>query len=103
MGSAEDSHENLHDVSIKERLQHFTWAWFTFPMATGGVALLLAVTPHRFDGLDTIGKVVFIFDLVSFTTLCCCITARFIMNPRALRESLLHPTESLFFPTAVDN
>lgn len=79
----------------------FTWAWFTFPMSTGGIALLLASTPHRFPGLTTIGKVVFIFDLVIFLALIAAITARFIILPGSLQKSLMHPTEALFVPTAV--
>ena len=45
-----------------DRLEHFTWAWFTLPMATGGLALLLnsGTQPHSFDGLNTIGKVVYL-------------------------------------------
>ena len=81
-----------------DRLEHFTWAWFTLPMATGGLALLLnsGTQPHSFDGLNTIGKVVYIFDLVVFVTLCSCITYRFVRWPQTFRESLTHPTESLF-------
>lgn len=86
-------------ITFKQRIKHFTWAWFTFPMSTGGIALLLGTTPKRFPGLDTIGTVVFIFDLLVFVTLCVGISARFIMNRGALKWSLTHPTESLFFPT----
>jgi C4-dicarboxylate transporter/malic acid transport protein len=68
-------------------------------MATGGLALLLSPRnqPHSFHGLETIGKVVYIFDLVIFTLVCLAITYRFCRWPRALRSSLTHPTESLFF------
>jgi hypothetical protein len=37
-------------VSIRERLKHFTWSWFTSTMGTGGLAIALGVTPHRFRG-----------------------------------------------------
>jgi len=81
-----------------DRLEHFTWAWFTLPMATGGLALLLngGTQPHSFDGLNTIGKVVYIFDLVVFVTLCSCMTYRFVRWPKTFLESITHPTESLF-------
>ncbi|KAF2214496.1 hypothetical protein CERZMDRAFT_110779 [Cercospora zeae-maydis SCOH1-5] len=86
-------------ADLRTRLRHFTWAWFTLPMSTGGIALLLHATPHQFHGLRTIGKVVYIFDLVVFLSLCSGITARFILYPGTLRASLMHPTEALFFPT----
>ncbi|EME38619.1 hypothetical protein DOTSEDRAFT_75397 [Dothistroma septosporum NZE10] len=88
-----------HQVPLRERIKHFTWAWFTLPMSTGGLALLLHDTPNRFPGLETIGKVVYIFDLVIFFCLCAMMATRFIMNPGVLKKSLMHPTESLFFAT----
>ncbi len=77
-------------------------AWFTFPMATGGLALLLSPhnQPHGFPGLETIGKTVYVWDLVVFTLTASAITYRFVRWPRTLRSSLTHPTEALFFGTA---
>lgn len=71
-------------------------------MATGGLALLLSTEhqAHTFPGLDTIGKVVYIFDLCIFTLTVCAITYRFARWPGTLKASLVHPTESLFFGTA---
>ncbi|TIA77643.1 hypothetical protein D6C76_04588 [Aureobasidium pullulans] len=87
------------EITLKERLRHFTWAWFTLTMSTGGFATLLSVQPHKFTGLLTIGTIVYIFDLVLFVILCAAITARFIMYPGSFHKSLKHPTEALFFPT----
>ena len=86
-------------ITFWERIEHFTWAWFVWPMSTGGLALLLSDTPHQFRGLATIGKIVYIFDLVIFTLICAAITTRFIRQPGALRRSLEYPSEALFFPT----
>ena len=98
---------NQHDVQHKthptllSRLKHFTWAWFTLPMSTGGLALLLSPStqPHVFPGLNTIGKTVYIFDLALFALLTCAITYRFIHYRHTLPASLTHPTESLFSAT----
>jgi C4-dicarboxylate transporter/malic acid transport protein len=81
------------------RLRHFTWAWFTFPMSTGGIAVLLSETPHRFQGLDTIGLIVFIFDLLLFSGLFTTMIARFVLCKGTFIRSIRHPTESLFIPT----
>jgi hypothetical protein len=37
-------------VGIKQRLKHFTFAWFLSTMSTGGLAVALAETPHKFRG-----------------------------------------------------
>ena len=86
-----------------DRLEHFTWAWYTLPMATGGLSLLLSpdTQPHAFPGLDTIGKFVYIWDLFLFTTITACITYRFLRWPHTFKSSLTHPTESLFFATSL--
>ncbi|KAI1345060.1 voltage-dependent anion channel-domain-containing protein [Xylariaceae sp. FL0016] len=84
------------------RLEHFTWANFTFPMATGGLALLLAEQTQGFTfrGLQTIGKVVYVFNLALFCLVVACITYRFVTYPGTLRKSISHPTEGLFLGTS---
>jgi C4-dicarboxylate transporter/malic acid transport protein len=88
--------------ALRARLSHFTWAWYTLSMATGGIALLLhpATQPHTFDGLLTIGKVVFVLDLVIFMVITMCMCYRFATNPGTFMSSLTHPTESLFASTS---
>jgi len=68
-------------------------------MSTGGIALLLSQTPHRFSGLDVISEVIFVFDIILFLVFCTLIIMRFIMFPKTIKKCLSHPTESLFFPT----
>lgn len=95
------SDESLSRVSFQERIKHLTWAWFTLTMSTGGIALLLHGTPHRFTGLDVIGKIFFILLLIMFIGLVLGLFVRFTATPSALRSSLMHPTESLFFPCSL--
>jgi len=81
----------------------FTWAWFAFPLSTGGIGLLLNDTPNQFEGLKTIGKIFFIFAIVVTLSATAAITTRFIRHSSAFRRSLKHPTEGLFFPVAILN
>jgi C4-dicarboxylate transporter/malic acid transport protein len=71
-------------------------------MSTGGLALLLHPNnqPNDFTGLVTIGKVVYIFDLVLFTLITVAMTYRFIRWPRLFKASLTHTSEGLFIATA---
>ncbi|OAL42944.1 C4-dicarboxylate transporter/malic acid transport protein [Pyrenochaeta sp. DS3sAY3a] len=66
-------------------------------MSTGGLAIALAETPHKFRGLYHIGLAIFILDLTLFTTLCTCMLARALLHPAHFKASFLHPQESLFF------
>lgn len=106
-GHTRASEQKLHSshhtirVSFAERLKHLTWAWFTLVMSSGGLALLLHSTPHRFRGLDVIGKIFFIITIVFYLLLVLGIANRFVRTPAALRTSLMHPTESLFFPCSL--
>ncbi|KAH7413988.1 voltage-dependent anion channel [Phaeosphaeria sp. MPI-PUGE-AT-0046c] len=83
-------------VGIRQRLKHFTFAWFLCTMSTGGLAIALAETPHKFRGLYTIGVIVFIFDLIVFLLFSACMLARLIFHPAHFKKIILHPPESFF-------
>ncbi|BFZ55310.1 hypothetical protein PYCC9005_002350 [Savitreella phatthalungensis] len=93
----EASSESSSRVSIRDRIDHFTWPWFTCTQSTGGVAVLLSETPHQFNGLQTIGVIIFIFNLALFSIFICLMATRFILNPRKLRTSLTTGPECFFF------
>lgn len=86
-------------ISFRERLRHFTFAWYTVTMSTGGIALALGLTPHRFRGLDTIGLVVFIFDVVCIVAITTCLLLRFLLYNNTFRKTLTRPKEALFVST----
>ena len=73
--------------------------WFAATMSTGSLAVVLGNTPNTFTGLRTIGKVVFIFDLVLFVLFNALMAMRFVLVPRKLLASLHHPVEGLFHGT----
>ncbi|KAK3313034.1 c4-dicarboxylate transporter malic acid transport [Apodospora peruviana] len=83
----------------RRRLLHFTFAWYTLTMSTSGIALLLALTPHRFPGLDYIGLVIFLLDLLFFAFITVAIALRFALYKDALVHAFTHPGEALFVPT----
>ncbi|KAL4798220.1 voltage-dependent anion channel [Aspergillus venezuelensis] len=85
-------------MSLRERLRHFTWAWYTLTMSTGGLALLISNQPFQFKGLQEIGVAVYIIDLLFFAFCCSCMALRFILHG-GLLDSLRHEREGLFFPT----
>jgi C4-dicarboxylate transporter/malic acid transport protein len=87
------------NIPIRERLHHLTWASFTLTMSSGGIALLLASSPHRFRGLTTIGTIIFILALFLYVLITILIITRFLLFRGSFIRSLLHPTESLFIPT----
>ncbi|KAH9845285.1 Malic acid transport protein [Teratosphaeria destructans] len=84
-------------VGLRDRICHFTWPWFACTMSTGAVAVVISTTPNQFPGLQTIGKIFFIVDLVLFLLFTGIITTRFILKPAKLGASLQHPVEGLFF------
>ncbi|KAK5111300.1 hypothetical protein LTR85_012195 [Meristemomyces frigidus] len=85
------------DAGLRERVLHFTWPWFACTMSTGAVAVVIAQTPNRFPGLQTIGKIFFIVDIVLFVLFTSMMAGRFMLAPRKVLASLHHPVEGLFF------
>ena len=73
--------------------------WFAATMSTGALAVVLGNTPNTFRGLQTIGKVVYIFDIILFLLFNGLMITRFILVPRKLMASLHHPVEGLFHGT----
>ncbi|KAK4225159.1 voltage-dependent anion channel-domain-containing protein [Podospora fimiseda] len=50
--SLQHSHEHPRPkLGIRPRLEHFTWAWYTLSMSTGGLSLLIINQPHKFPAL----------------------------------------------------
>ncbi|KAI9673454.1 MAG: hypothetical protein M1817_002916 [Caeruleum heppii] len=88
-------------MRFMQRIEHFTWSWFTMTMATGGIANVIHNIPFRFHGLYAIGCIFFLLNIILFVFNIVMISSRFIMFPATFRASFLHPTESLFIPAAV--
>jgi C4-dicarboxylate transporter/malic acid transport protein len=99
----EDDHRNMYcarppdSAGFKDRIAHFTWPWFATTMSTGALAVVLGQTPNKFDGLQTIGKIFFILDLVLFALFTFAMFLRAFWFPRRFLASLHHPVEGLFF------
>ncbi|EME88457.1 uncharacterized protein MYCFIDRAFT_53683 [Pseudocercospora fijiensis CIRAD86] len=70
-------------------------------MATGGVANTLYQVPYRFPGLYAIGCFFFLFNICLFVFNLTMISLRFYHHPSTFKNSLLHPTESLFIPASI--
>lgn len=95
---------NIYDprrpkLSLKQRLNHFTMAWWTLIMSTGGLSLLIYAQPYQFKGLKQIGMVVYALTLFLFTIVFSTMVTRFILFPSTLKASVCHAREGLFFPT----
>ncbi|CAK1362019.1 unnamed protein product [Cercospora beticola] len=84
-------------ADFKDRIAHFTWPWFSATMSTGAIAVVIANTPNRFTGLQTIGKIFFIVDLFMFVVFNIAMGLRAFWFPRRFFASLHHPVEGLFF------
>ncbi|KAH7305978.1 voltage-dependent anion channel-domain-containing protein [Stachybotrys elegans] len=84
-------------LPFRDRAVRVTWGWFPCTMATGGMANLISQQPYTFTGLEVIGKIFFILNLVLFLAFTGLIALRFTMKPRALSTSLHHPSESFYF------
>lgn len=90
---------NRPKLPLRQRLHHFTWAWYTLPMSTGGLSLLIFAQPFQFPGLRSIGLVVYILNIVIFSLITMTMITRFFFFPGDMSKSLTHPREGFFLPT----
>lgn len=86
-------------LTIKERLEHFTFAWYASTMSTGGVAFVLSVIPNRFDGLTGLGTTMFVFNLFLFTAITAAMCLRFYLYPHTFKLAFSNPHEGFFIAT----
>jgi tellurite resistance protein TehA-like permease len=105
----EEIHAEPHDphkkdpnqpyLAFGQRIKHFTWAWYTLTMSTGGISTLLSIQPHAFPGLISIGAVFYVVNLIFFAILCSTMILRFTKFPGTFKESVTHEREGLFIAT----
>jgi C4-dicarboxylate transporter/malic acid transport protein len=91
--------EDGGDLRIGDVADERDRPWFSATMSTGALAVVLGSTPNRFPGLQTIGKILFIFDISLFLLFTGLMITRFCLVPRKLTASLHHPVEGLFHGT----
>ncbi|ORY59258.1 C4-dicarboxylate transporter/malic acid transporter [Pseudomassariella vexata] len=98
-GHVDPNDVNRPKLKLKPRIHHFTWAWFTLTMSTGGLSLLIFAQPHQFPGLRQIGLFIYIVNIILFVGVCFAMLTRFFLFRGAFQKSLTHPREGFFFPT----
>ncbi|OTA92478.1 hypothetical protein M434DRAFT_12406 [Hypoxylon sp. CO27-5] len=90
---------NRPRFNLSRRIAHFTWAWFTLSMSTGGLALLIYAQPHQFPGLRQIGFAVYIANIIIFAGIVVATMMRFVLHKGTLTTSITHSREAFFVPT----
>jgi tellurite resistance protein TehA-like permease len=73
------------------------WSWFTCTQSTGGAASLLHECPKQFAGLETIGRIMFILQIVLFLTFNVFMIWRWATNPGSFKKSFTTKPECNFF------
>lgn len=101
LASTHDTDEESESryTTPKDRLKHFTFAWYASTMSTGGVAFVLSVIPDHFDGVTTIGKSMFILNISLFTAINITMCSRFIIHRGTFTRAFTNPHEGFFFAT----
>ncbi|KAL2203396.1 hypothetical protein CC79DRAFT_1314358 [Sarocladium strictum] len=89
---------NRPKLPLRQRLHHFTWAWYTLAMSTGGLSLLIFAQPHQFPGLRSIGLAVYIINIFFVAGITTTMVIRFFLYPGDLKRSITHPREGFFLP-----
>ena len=76
---------------------HYDWSWFTCTQSTGGIAIVLSECPKKFAGLQTIGTIVFILNLVLWLTFTSLMILRWISKPSTFRRCFTAAPECYFY------
>ncbi|RKF61730.1 Malic acid transport protein [Erysiphe neolycopersici] len=90
---------SITELSFKDRLKHFTFAWYAATMSTGGIAFILSILPNRFPGLDQIGAGIFMLNIFLFLVITGLMIARFTIHKGTFGRAFMNPHEGLFSAT----
>jgi tellurite resistance protein TehA-like permease len=74
-------------VRIHSHFKGFTWSWF--------------ISPLRFDGLTTIGKVIYLIGLTEFVIIGVFVIIRLLTKSGCFRRSITKDSEAYFFSTVM--
>lgn len=77
--------------------ERFHWSWFTCTQSTGGIGIVLSECPKQFKGLQTIGKIVFIFNLAMFVLFSGLMVWKLVRNPNKFRKSFTTAPQCYFY------
>lgn len=88
-------------VRIHSHFKGFTWSWFISPLGALGLSLLIANLPLRFDGLTTIGKVIYLIGLTEFVIIGVFVIIRLLTKSGCFRRSITKDSEAYFFSTVM--
>ncbi|APA08822.1 hypothetical protein SS1G_02619 [Sclerotinia sclerotiorum 1980 UF-70] len=94
-----EKEEPIQTLTFSERLKHFTYAWYASTMSTGGVAFTLSVLPIESDALITLGKALFVINIMAFLAITGLMITRFVIHPGTFIHSFTNPHEGFFFAT----
>lgn len=78
-------------------VDRFDWSWFTCTQSTGGIAIALSKCPKQFDGLQTIGTVIFVLNLALYLLFCALLVLRWSLQPSTVRRSFTAAPECFFY------
>lgn len=78
-------------------VERVNFSWFPATQSTGGVAVVLSECPKQFHGLQTIGTIIFIFNLVAFLIITGLQITRWILCPEKFKQSFIKPPECFFY------
>ena len=79
---------------IEER---FSWSWFTCTQSTGGIAIVISECPKTFTGQQTIGTIVFVFNIVLYLLFTTFMILRWTGNKAKIKECFTKAPECYFF------
>ncbi|EUC31292.1 hypothetical protein COCCADRAFT_27965 [Bipolaris zeicola 26-R-13] len=83
---------------LRQRVKHFTFAWFLCTMSTGGLAVAIGEAPHQFKGQYHISLTLYLTTLFLFLLFTLLSLFRYHLHTRHFHSAFSLPPESLFTP-----
>ncbi|KAF3043148.1 hypothetical protein E8E12_004626 [Didymella heteroderae] len=86
--------------AVQIAIKNFSPVWFLISMDTGIISIIMNILPWQFNGLGIISTIMFVFNLVLFTTFSLLAITRLFTFPRHVKSESLNQVEEISYQGA---
>lgn len=83
--------------AFQNTLENFTPVWFTIPMNTGILGILMHQLPYQFNGLPVLSTIMYLAELTLFVIICSMTILRWTLYPKAAKRKTAASIDEIAF------
>ncbi|KAF2632129.1 hypothetical protein BU25DRAFT_445259 [Macroventuria anomochaeta] len=83
--------------AVQIAIKNFSPVWFLISMDTGIISIIMNILPWQFSGLGILSTIMFVFNIILFTTFALLSIVRLVNFPRHVKSESLNQVEEISY------